>query len=104
MERASQSPFFEDELGHGTMVVQTILDYCLPLFVICKFLGSNGSGTITDLVSCIQWCIKQKADIINCSAGTFEYSKAMKEAVDQVRVAEILRIEYNNISILSRLF
>ena len=76
-----QSSTFQDDVGHGTMVAKTILEYSVVSFFICKFLQNNYSGTNLDFSLCIQWCIKQNVSIINCSVGTFNYNQLMEASI-----------------------
>ncbi|MBO8126353.1 MAG: S8 family peptidase [Firmicutes bacterium] len=80
-----------DDNGHGTHVAGIIAasdnDFGVvgvsPEVVLypVKVLDSNGSGSLSDVVAGIQWCIEQGVDIINMSLGASDSSETFAEAV-----------------------
>jgi type VII secretion-associated serine protease mycosin len=82
-----------DDNGHGTWVAGIIAantnngrgiagiswsDKILPV----KIMGSNGTGSTSNLTSGIVWAANNGAHIINMSVGGFPYSKAVEDAVN----------------------
>ncbi len=47
----------------------------------CKFLNSQGSGTIADQVECIEWCKENSAFISSNSYGGVGFSQTEYDAV-----------------------
>lgn len=80
-----------DDNGHGTHVAGIIaasdndigIVGVSPEVVIhpVKVLDGNGGGSLSDVVSGIQWCIDNKIDIINMSLGASEASETFRQAV-----------------------
>jgi minor extracellular protease Epr len=84
---------FLDDNGHGTHVAGIIgarnnnvgvvgVAPDTSLYAV-KVLDSNGSGYLSDIISGIDWAIKNQMDIINLSFGTPEDSVALKQIVDE---------------------
>lgn len=82
-----------DDNGHGTWVSGIIAanpndgygiagiswsDKILPV----KIIGSDGTGTTTDLVAGIRWAADHGATVINMSIGGFPYSQAVQDAIN----------------------
>jgi tetratricopeptide (TPR) repeat protein len=62
-----------DHNGHGTMMTLILLAslrYQVELYNL-KVLNANRGGKTDKLIEAIEWCIKNKVDIINVSAGYF---------------------------------
>jgi subtilisin family serine protease len=100
------SPF--DDNGHGTHVSGTIgasgnnglgvvgINWNVQLLT-CKFLDSNGSGQISDAISCLDYVLQMKSKGYNIVAtnnswGGSEYSKALTDAIRAQQQAGILFI------------
>ena len=89
-----------DATGHGTHVAGIIagaLNWSgmaglapeasiLPV----KVLNSSGTGKVSQIIEGIRWAVGQKADIINLSLGSPQYSEAQAKAVKAARKAGIL--------------
>jgi hypothetical protein len=82
-----------DDDGHGTHVGGIIAaagNNGIGVSGVCwtckmmalKFLPSNGSGTVSDEIECIQYAIENGARIINGSFGDYSFSQAEKDAID----------------------
>ena len=69
-----------DDAGHGTHVAGTIgaaanngagiagIAFSSPL-IVCKALGSDGSGTTADIAACLAWTHQAGAKVISMSLG-----------------------------------
>ncbi len=87
----------EDDYGHGTAVAGIITANDNNIGVVgvvqdvelydVKVLNSEGKGNIEDLISAIEWCMKEQVDIINISFGfqaeNEELEKVIEQAVSQ---------------------
>lgn len=82
-----------DDDGHGTHVagiITAIGNNTIGVtgvmwnatIIPIKFLDRNGEGYIDDAVSAVRYATKKGANIINCSWGGSEYSKALKDVID----------------------
>jgi hypothetical protein len=82
-----------DDHGHGTHCAGIIAaggNNGLDIAGICrntkimavKFLGSLGEGTTADAVLSIYYAVANGADIISCSWGSGEESRALQDAID----------------------
>lgn len=82
-----------DDHGHGTHcagIIAAQADNGLDIAGICwntkimaiKFLGSLGEGTTADAVLSVYYAVANGADIISCSWGSGEESKALQDALD----------------------
>ena len=81
----------EDENGHGTLVSGIIgattnngigmagMIWNVSL-MMCKFMDASGTGQLSDAVSCYNYCLEQKANIIHNSWGSTQYSQALNLA------------------------
>jgi len=81
----------EDKNGHRTLVSGIIgatvynqigvagMVWNISL-MMCKFLDATGNGQLSDAVSCYNYCLEQKAHIINNSWGSTQYSQALSMA------------------------
>ncbi|MFQ6054410.1 MAG: S8 family serine peptidase, partial [Methanosarcinales archaeon] len=57
-----------------------------------KALNQKGLGYVSDVIECIQYALSNGAQIINCGWGTYNYSSALKEAIEIVKEKNILFI------------
>lgn len=83
---------FNDDNGHGTFCSGIIAAVNNRIGVIgvapdawlygVKVLNASGSGTITDIVEGLQWCVDNKMQVINMSWGTSTYNQALHDACD----------------------
>ena len=90
-----------DDYGHGTHVAGIIgamgnngigvvgVNWNVKI-MICKFLGSNGSGAIADAIECLEYVRKMKARGVNIIAtnnswGGGGYSQALYDAINAQR-------------------
>jgi len=82
-----------DDDGHGTHVagiIAAVGNNGIGVSGVCwtcrimalKFLPSDGSGSISDEIECIQYAVNHGAQIINGSFGDYSFSQAEKEAID----------------------
>jgi subtilisin len=79
-----------DDNGHGTHIAGTIaaangsgLNGVAPdarIYAV-KAFDHNGTAYVADIVAGIQWCIRNRMDIINMSFGMKTPHKALEEAV-----------------------
>jgi len=56
----------------------------------CKFVDSSDGGTVSDAVACIDFARTNRAQIINASWGTYEFSLSLSNAIYDARSAHIL--------------
>lgn len=90
-----------DVFGHGTHVSGTIgarandnygvvgVAWDVQIMPI-RFLGDDGSGTLADAVSSIEYATKMKANIMSNSWGGGGYSQALYDAIAKAKDAGIL--------------
>ncbi|MGB9978680.1 S8 family serine peptidase [Methanobacterium sp.] len=82
-----------DDDGHGTHVAGIIAAVgnnskgvagimWSATIMSLKFLDNEGNGYIDDAVSAIRYATRMGANIISCSWGGDEYSKALKDVID----------------------
>ncbi len=58
----------------------------------CKFLGANGSGPISDAITCVNYAVSKGARVLNNSWGGGGYSQAMFNAINAARSQGVLFI------------
>jgi serine protease len=87
-----------DDNGHGTHVSGTIgavgdngvgvagINWHVQLMAV-KFLASNGSGSISNAVKCLNYAVAHGAKVSNNSWGGGGFSSAMSSAIDAARAA-----------------
>jgi subtilisin family serine protease len=92
-----------DDNGHGTHVAGTIgavgnngvgttgICWRVQLMAV-KALGSDGSGTTTDIVSGINWAVSHGAKVINMSLGGSAMDPTMGTAIDNARNSGVVVI------------
>ena len=90
-----------DDNDHGTHVAGTIAasandagDHVGVAFNVrlmaLKFLDTNGSGTTSDAIACIEYAVSQGVDVLNNSWGGGGYSAALEDAIAQANAAGTL--------------
>ena len=104
----------DDDNGHGTHVAGIVgaegnngrgvsgVAWNVQLMAL-RFMGSDGSGYISDAIEGIDYASTHGADIINCSFGTPSYSSLFSQAIDRARQSNTIIVaaagnESNNIS------
>ncbi|WP_051621039.1 S8 family peptidase [Paenibacillus sp. UNC451MF] len=80
-----------DDNGHGTHIAGTIAASSRQRGIIgvapqalihpVKAFDHQGSAFVSDIISGIDWCVKNQINIINMSFGMKTYSKALESAV-----------------------
>ncbi|MCZ8514590.1 S8 family peptidase [Paenibacillus filicis] len=80
-----------DDNGHGTHIAGTIAAFTLQKGIIgvapqaiihpVKAFDHQGGAFVSDIISGIDWCVRNGVDIINMSFGMKTYSKALEDAV-----------------------
>lgn len=89
-----------DDNGHGTHIAGTIAAFTkhhgiigvAPQAIIhpVKAFDHQGGAFVSDIISGIEWCIKNEVDIINMSFGMRAYSRALEAAVLSAHQAGII--------------
>lgn len=75
---------YEDSSGHGTKVTNLIDGMNSNIeFFIAKVLDEYSNGTEEDVISAIEWSIKQDVDIINMSISSYKKSSDLKDVIDK---------------------
>jgi subtilisin family serine protease len=86
-----------DDYGHGTHVagiIGAVGDNYIGVvgvawsaqIMACKFLDSNGDGTISDAITCIDYARTNGAKVINASWGTTTFtSQALYDAIESLQ-------------------
>ncbi|MFC7677827.1 S8 family serine peptidase [Paenibacillus sp. GCM10028914] len=93
---------YVDDNGHGTHVAGTIaaLENNQGIVGIApnadlysvKVLGSDGTGTYTQVIEGIQWAIDHKMDIISMSFTGAENSEALHKAIKEAEASGIILV------------
>ena len=90
-----------DDNGHGTHVAGTIgasanngylhvgVAWQVRLMA-CKFLDADGSGYLSGAVRSIDFAVANGARVINCSWGSWGYSRTLYDAIENARNAGVL--------------
>lgn len=63
-----------EEISHGTICAAIVKKYCpnVKISSVKILKGKNRRGSIDALSVALQWCIDNKPDVVNISAGTIE--------------------------------
>lgn len=90
---------WKDDNGHGTHVAGTVAALKNGSLVVgmapdvelwaCKSLDRNGSGWLSDVISCIDWSVSIGADVVNMSLGAQSSSAALEASCDTARAAGV---------------
>ncbi|MCX7921474.1 MAG: S8 family serine peptidase [Clostridia bacterium] len=82
IERSSYDPY---QHSHGTTCAGIIKKYAANVVLSSiKILNKRGSGVREQLVKAIEWCIYNRAQLVNLSLGSVDYRdfKAIKDTVN----------------------
>lgn len=89
-----------DDNGHGTHVSGTIAAELNNAgvvgvapeadLIVAKVLNSAGSGSYSNVIAGINWCVDNKAKVISMSLGGSSGSDALKSAVDTAYANDVL--------------
>ena len=89
----------QDDQGHGTHVAGTIAAVRDGKGVVgvapeasiyaAKVLGANGSGSLSDVVTGIDWVVKQGVQVINMSLGSPSPAESLRLAVQRASEAGV---------------
>ncbi|WP_090927621.1 S8 family peptidase [Salibacterium qingdaonense] len=89
----SYTDSYNDDNGHGSHTAGIIGAYQPGMGLMgvapdvelsaVKVLDENGSGTLSQVLSGLEWAIEQDVDVINMSFGTLTDSSSMKEMLDE---------------------
>lgn len=96
----TSDPF--DDYGHGTHVAGTVaaLDNGIGVVGVApeawlyaiKVLDSQGSGSYTNIISGLQWCLDNGMQVVNMSFGGSSFSQALSDICDKLNNAGILLV------------
>jgi subtilisin family serine protease len=91
-----------DDFGHGTHVNGIIgamgnngigvtgVAWSVQL-MNCKFIDSQGNGSLSDAITCLDYARAKGAKIINASWGSYSFtSSALRDAINSLRDADII--------------
>jgi PKD repeat protein len=91
-----------DDYGHGSHVAGILgavgnnyvgvvgVAWSVPIMACC-FLDSNGDGTISDAITCMDYARTNGAEVVNASWGTTNFtSQALYDGIDSLRQAGII--------------
>jgi subtilisin len=89
-----------DDNGHGTHIAGTIAASNAhggmigvspgALIYPVKAFDYNGTAYVSDIIASIDWCIRNRMNIINMSFGMRQYSTALHEAIKRAHHAGIV--------------
>ena len=89
-----------DDNGHGTHVSGTIAAKADGVgvigvapeagLIVAKVLDSNGSGSYSNVIAGINWCVANSAKVISMSLGGSSGSSALQSAVDTAYNSNVL--------------
>ncbi|MEW6622822.1 MAG: S8 family peptidase [Bacillota bacterium] len=92
-------PYWDDN-GHGTHVAGTVaaIDNSFGVVGVApsvriyavKVLNAQGSGSLSGVLSGLQWCVNNKMQVVNMSLGTAESTSSFKTAIKAVDDAGIV--------------
>lgn len=93
---------YSDGNGHGTHVAGTVAAlnntigvlgaaYSADLYAV-KVLNNGGSGSISGIVSGIEWSVNNGMHIINMSLGSSSYSKTLEDACNAAYAKNVLLV------------
>jgi subtilisin family serine protease len=68
-----------------------------------KFLDSNGSGSSSNAIKCIDYAIAKGAHILSNSWGGGGYSQALYDAINRARTAESFSLRRRETATLTRM-
>lgn len=98
-----------DDNGHGTHCAGVVGGHSFDIMGVApnvqimalKFLSGQGSGTLADAISAIEYGVENGADILSNSWGGGGYSQALKDAIEYALDNDVLFVaaagnEYNN--------
>lgn len=82
-----------DALGHGTHVAGTLAAVdnrtgvlgAAPEALIypVKVMDDEGYGTISGVIEALEWCVKNKMQVVNMSFGTYEDIQSLHDAITE---------------------
>ena len=90
-----------DQNGHGTLVAGVIgattnngigiagVSWNVSIMA-CRFMDASGQGSLSDAVSCYDYCLTQRAHIIHNSWGSAEFSQALSVAFQALSNRDVL--------------
>lgn len=92
----------DDDNGHGTHVAGTVAATENDIGVIgvaptaklyaVKVLDRKGSGFLSDVIACLEWCIANGMQVVNMSLGTESDVQSFHDAVIAVNNAGIIQV------------
>jgi len=93
---------YNDDNGHGSHVAGTVAAlnntagvvgaaYAAKLYAV-KVLNAAGSGYLSDVIECLDWCIKNGMQVVNMSLGTSSDVQSFHDAVIAVNNAGIIQV------------